>query len=65
MLVLGRLVGERVRLTCPDGTVIWVTVTHAERGKARIGFDAPRGVQVFREEVAPRLPPDQRKDATQ
>ena len=55
MLVLGRLTGERIMIgDGPDRIVI--TLVLAERGKARIGIQAPRTVPVYREELLPTKP---------
>jgi carbon storage regulator len=48
MLVLTRRSGERLRI----GDNIWVTVVSVERGKVRLGIDAPPDVLVLREELA-------------
>jgi carbon storage regulator CsrA len=61
MLVLGREEGEKIKITIPAGTVIdrdveilVVLVEIRQSDKARIGIDAPRWVQVLRQEVADR-----------
>lgn len=54
MLVLSRSLGDRVRLTLPDGSEIWVVVTRVERGKVRLGFQAAAAVVIEREEVIKR-----------
>jgi carbon storage regulator len=53
MLVLTRRSGERLRI----GDNIWVTVVSVERGKVRLGIDAPPDVLVLREELAEHPPP--------
>jgi carbon storage regulator len=50
MLVLSRKVGQSVLI---DG--VKVTITAAERGKVKIGIDAPPEVRVDREEVRRRV----------
>ena len=50
-LVLGRTVGERVRLRYADGPDVWVTVARIVRGEVKLAFDAPMDVQIAREEV--------------
>ena len=54
MLVLCRRPRERIRVRCPDGTVIWLTVTKIDRGVVRIGIAAPTGYDIKREELLPR-----------
>ena len=52
MLVVTRRPQERVILRLPDGQAIAVTVCslHGE-DKVRLGFEAPRAVEIFREEL--------------
>lgn len=51
MLMIGRRAGERVRITVGDVTV-WVTFTESRsRNNVRLGFEAPPGVEILREEV--------------
>lgn len=52
MLIFSRRVGERVKLTTTDGTVIWVAVTGVFGHKASVGFDAPKSIKIDREEIA-------------
>lgn len=49
MLVLTRKVGERVHI----GDNIVVTVTDIDRGRVRLGLEAPRDVPIHREELLP------------
>lgn len=51
MLVLSRKVGERIRILTPKGEVIWVTIVDVDRGKVRVGIEAPRDIVVHREEL--------------
>ena len=51
MLVLGRKVDERLRLTLPDGSVIWVMVCKVSGDGVRVGIDAPPDVRIEREEI--------------
>ncbi len=53
MLVLSRKLGERIVI----GDRIVVTVVKLDHGQVRLGIEAPREIAVFREEIAPRLPP--------
>jgi carbon storage regulator len=57
MLVLSRKVGERILV----GNDVWVMVCAIDRGKVRLGIDAPRGTEIQREE---NLTPDRRQGAT-
>jgi carbon storage regulator len=50
MLVISRRVGERVRI----GPNIWVMVTRIEEGAVRIAIDAPRHLNIVREELLVR-----------
>lgn len=51
MLTLSRREQERIRLTTPDGSIIWIVLCEAERGRARIGISAPKEVEIKREEL--------------
>src|SRR5947209_3315167 len=51
MLVLSRKLGEKIFI----GENICITVVDVDRGKIRLGIDAPRDVPIFRKEL---LPPD-------
>jgi carbon storage regulator CsrA len=57
MLVLSRKAMQGVRLLMPDGRVITLRVLESQGGKVRIGIDAPRDVEVSREELLPPEPP--------
>lgn len=48
MLVLSRKMGEQIVI---NGNII-LTVVSAERGKARIGIEAPREIVVDRKEIS-------------
>lgn len=55
MLILSRNVGERVFLLLPSGEEIVVTmVGRNHHGHFRLGFDAPEGVVIRREELLDR-----------
>lgn len=54
MLILTRHVGDRVRITLPDGRHMWVVYLADHFGKIRLGFDAPKDVIIVREEVLKR-----------
>jgi carbon storage regulator len=47
MLVLSRKLGEQIQI----GDNIRITVVDIDRGKIRLGIDAPREVRVFRQEL--------------
>jgi carbon storage regulator len=52
MLVLSRKLGERILI----GENICITVVDIDRGKIRLGIDAPRDVPVFRQELIVSVP---------
>jgi sRNA-binding carbon storage regulator CsrA len=65
MLMLTRLHGQRVRITTPEGVVIWVTFAgiDPERGRrVRLGIEAPKDVEILREEVIGKRPKASRGD---
>ncbi len=47
MLVLSRKLGEKICI----GDDIYITVVAIDRGKVRLGIEAPRSVPVHREEI--------------
>jgi carbon storage regulator len=49
MLVLSRKLGEKICI----GNNICITVVDIDRGKIRLGIEAPRDVPVFRQELLP------------
>ncbi len=62
MLVLSRKLGERICI----GENIFITVVDIDRGKIRLGIEAPRDIPVYRQELladknapaaAPATPP--------
>ncbi|MDP3685365.1 MAG: carbon storage regulator [bacterium] len=52
MLVLSRKLGEKIVI----GDNIFITVVDIDRGKIRLGVDAPREVPIFRQELLPLDP---------
>lgn len=50
MLVISRRLGERIMI----GDNIVLTVVDIDRGKIRLGIEAPRSVGIFREELLPK-----------
>jgi carbon storage regulator len=53
VLILTRKTQDRIYI----GDDIVVTVTLVDRGKARIGVEAPAGVRVYRGEILPKSHP--------
>jgi carbon storage regulator len=49
MLVLSRKLNEKIFI----GENICITVLDIDRGKIRLGIDAPRDVPIYREELGP------------
>ena len=49
MLVLTRKLGEKIQI----GEDICITVVDIDRGKIRLGIEAPREVPIFRQELLP------------
>lgn len=49
MLVLSRKLGEKIFI----GENICITVVDIDRGKIRLGIEAPRDVPIYREELLP------------
>lgn len=56
MLILGRKLGERIRLTV-NGIEIWVSVERLGGNDCRIGIEAPPAVEIVREEIIGRDDP--------
>jgi carbon storage regulator len=50
MLVVSRKPLEKIRLRIGD-VVVWVQVVDAGRDKVRLGIEAPREVEILREEL--------------
>lgn len=59
VLVLSRKVGEKVYI----GSDICLTIIDIDRGKIRLGFEAPRDVPIYRGELLP-IRPDQKSSGT-
>jgi carbon storage regulator len=55
MLVLSRKLGEKIVI----GENICITVVDIDRGKIRLGIEAPRDVPIFRQELLPLKAGDQ------
>jgi len=64
MLVLSRKLGEKIFI----GENICITVVDIDRGKIRLGIEAPRDVPIYRQELLPlnnqQSPPPQPKPDT-
>jgi len=56
MLILGRKLGERIRLVV-NGVTIWVEVNRIAANDVRVGITAPPAVEIVREEVIGRDAP--------
>ena len=56
MLILTRRVNESVIITHPDGTEITVSVLGMVGNQARLGFNAPKEVQILRDNAVERSP---------
>lgn len=54
MLVLSRKLGESIQI----GADITITIVDIDRGKIRLGIEAPREVPVWRQELLPPKEPD-------
>lgn len=54
MLVITRDIGEVIRITLPDRRIIRIKIGNIYGNDRRILIDAPRDVQVDREELAIR-----------
>lgn len=54
VLALSRRRNEKILLRTPDGTVVALTVLEIRGDKVRLVFDAPRTVEIVREEVLQR-----------
>lgn len=53
MLVLSRKLGEKIFI----GENICITVVDIDRGKIRLGIEAPRDVPIYRQELLPLKSP--------
>lgn len=55
MLVLTRSISESLNLIHPDGTLSKVIIMGVKGNQVRLGIDAPKAVQVHRQEVFNRI----------
>ena len=53
MLVLSRKLSERIVLQAPGLPPITIVVVDIDRGKIRLGIEAPRDVPIYRQELLP------------
>jgi carbon storage regulator len=60
MLVLSRKLGEKIFI----GENICITVVDIDRGKIRLGIEAPRDVPIYRQELLPLKNTDNPAPAT-
>lgn len=58
VLILTRRIEETVGMTCPDGTKINVKVLGLNTDEVRIGIDAPKDVQILRDDAKRRYAKD-------
>jgi carbon storage regulator len=60
MLVLSRKLGEKIYIN----ENICITVVDIDRGKIRLGIEAPRDVPIFRQELLTVAPPAKTETAS-
>jgi carbon storage regulator CsrA len=51
MLVLTRKDGEKIKITCADGTEITVHTVRVEPHRVHIGIEAPDNVNILRDDA--------------
>jgi carbon storage regulator len=61
MLLLSRRAGERFVIQTPGGDV-WVSILEIDRGKAKVGIEAPQEYAIWRQELLGRIERDQKSD---
>jgi carbon storage regulator len=59
MLVLSRKLGEKIFI----GDNVCITVVDIDRGKIRLGIEAPRDVPIYRQELLPLAQQQARAEA--
>lgn len=55
MLILTRRISENLCIVHPDGTFIKLNIAGIKGNQVRIGIDAPKDIQVHREEIFHRI----------
>lgn len=63
MLVLMRRQGESVWLELPGRMKARVVVVKVDRGQVKVGFDFPKGVRIWREELGEDADPEEKDRA--
>ena len=53
MLVLSRKLGEKIYI----GDDICITIVDIDRGKIKVGLEAPRDISIYRAEIKPEKQP--------
>lgn len=51
MLMLTRRIGESISARMPDGALLTITVAEIREGQVKLGFEAPREIEIHRAEV--------------
>jgi carbon storage regulator CsrA len=54
VLVLTRKWQEKVFILLPDGREVVITLVGTDGNKVRLGFECPRDLKIFLEELLPR-----------
>ena len=52
MLILSRKAGENIIVTLPGGEQMLITVTTLSKSQCKLGFEAPKSVNIVRGELA-------------
>lgn len=60
MLVLSRIEGEKIVIDAGEHRIVF-TINEIVRNKVRLGIEAARDVQIYREEIAPPQQPTTEK----
>lgn len=64
MLVLERLIDERIELTLPDGAKIFIMLVDVriDARAAKIGIEAPKNVRILRDDAVRTTPKEEGDD---
>lgn len=54
MLVLSRKLGEKIYIELGGGVIVELVIADIDRGKVRLGIEAPRHVPIMRKELLDR-----------